>query len=224
MTSGIRPDSICEITTIYGGYGNKALAHLHNGEIALNQTAINLYIKDFIRKYENGEEIKDNHEIKFNRWFDDITTDSRKYYFTYRDIKYGIATPIPRNPKIEFQKKVDWLLNDIETNIKNCKPPIPPPTRLVPEYDNVFTLGDLINWLFPQCEYCNKRYIRYLFKLHYDKVHLCKRCCWIYDIDSVDKYKTVDKIRSEVKKNINLSSYCNMQIEDNESITEKMKV
>lgn len=106
--------------------------------------------------------------------------------------------------------------------------PTPPPTRLIPPPTRLISEGEykfnLINWLFPKCEYCDKRHIRFLFKLHYEDIHICKRCCWVYDINSIEKYKIVDKIRSEVKKRINLSSYCNMQFEENESNDEKSEV
>lgn len=102
-------------------------------------------------------------------------------------------------------------------------PPIYSSIKLVPECRNTFTIRNLINWLFPKCEYCEKRYLRYLFKFHYKDVHICKKCCWIYDIDSVDKYNIVNEIRNKIKKDISLKSYWDDQYAENESKEDRLK-
>jgi hypothetical protein len=98
------------------------------------------------------------------------------------------------NPHL--QNMIDFILE------KQEYPPFPPTTRN--ECEDTHNFVNLIDWLFPKCNYCEKRHIRYLIKFHHNDVYLCKRCCWIYGIDSVDKYKTIDKIRIKIKNNINI--------------------
>lgn len=199
--------------------GDKPVKFINKQDIEWDRNDINSYIETYIRKLENGEKVDDaNLAVQYKSHYDDSFENTRTYYFEYQKYgqtnNYATIRPIPES---NTQKCIDYILEKDEL-------PKPPPTRLVPEYGDTHLFGDLINWLFPKCEYCNKRHIRYLFKLHYNDIHICKRCGWIYEIDSIEKYNIVNKIREEVKKNVNLQSFCNMQFEENESISEKMEV
>jgi len=205
----------CESISTYGGIGNPKLLtfyHWNKEQFLITNT------------YQPNNEVIYYGSIYIckNTSIGNLPTNTEYFYLFSEKKNFQKRMDDATDSIINSINRIDTMIAKIDD--KPIQMPISPSTRLVPDNGDIHIIRNLFNWLFPKCEYCDRRYIRYIFKLHYSNIHICKRCCWIFDIDSVETFEIVDKIRAEVKKNVNLQSFCNMNIEVNKSKSKEIEV